>query len=67
MVIAFGTEQRKVGEVGMNGITLEQIAEKVTKEKVRITVDITPNEDGTVTQHIEVEPWEPFKMECPYK
>lgn len=51
----------------MSRITLEQMVEKVAKEKVRITIDITPNEDGTVTQHIEVEPWEPYKMECPYK
>lgn len=50
----------------MNGMTLEQIAERVAKEKVRIIVDITPNEDGSVTQHLEVEPWEPFEMKCPY-
>lgn len=51
----------------MNEMMLEQIVKQVIKEKVRITVDITPNEYGTVTQHLEVEPWEPFKMECPYK
>lgn len=51
----------------MNEITLNQIVERVKKEKVRIIIDITPNEDGTVTKHLEVEPWEPFKMECPYK
>ena len=50
----------------MNGMTLEQIAERVAKEKVRIIVDITPNGDGSVTQHLEVEPWEPFEMKCPY-
>lgn len=51
----------------MNGMTLNQIAKQVIKDKVRIIVDITPNEDGTVTQHLEVEPWEPFQMKCPYK
>ena len=51
----------------MTGITLEQIVKQVIKEKVRITIDITPNENGSVTQHIEVEPWEPFQMKCPYK
>lgn len=50
----------------MIGLTLAEIAEKVKAEKVRITVEITPNEDGTVTQRIEVEPWEPFEMKCPY-
>ena len=50
----------------MNGMTLEQIVQRVSKEKVRIIVDITPNENGSVTQHLEVEPWEPFEMKCPY-
>lgn len=50
----------------MNGLTLAEIAEKVKAKKVRITVEITPNEDGTVTQRMEVEPWEPFEMKCPY-
>lgn len=51
----------------MNEMTLEQIVKQVIREKVRITVDIMPNEDGSVTQHLEVEPWEPFEMKCPYK
>ena len=52
----------------MEGITLAEIAEKVKTKKIRITVEITPNEYGTVTQHIEVEPWEPFKLEeCVYR
>ena len=50
----------------MDGTTLEKIVERVKNEKVRITVDITPNEDGTVMEHWEVEPWEPFEMKCPY-
>lgn len=51
----------------MNGLTLAEIVEKVKTKKVRITVEITPNEDGTVTQRMEVEPWEPFEMKCPYE
>lgn len=50
----------------MNGMTLAQIVQQVKKENVRIIVDITPNGDGTVTQHLEVEPWEPIEMKCPY-
>lgn len=50
----------------MNGMTLEQIVEQVITKKVRIIIDISPNEYGTVTQHMEVEPWEPFEMKCPY-
>lgn len=50
----------------INGIELKQLTERVAREKVRIIIDITPNDDGTVTQHIEIEPWEPFEMKCPY-
>ena len=50
----------------MNGMTLKEIVEQVKKEKVRITVVITPDEYGRVSQHLEVEPWESFEMKCPY-
>ena len=54
-------EKKKVNEM-----TLKEIVEQVKKEKVRITVVITPDEYGRVSQHLEVEPWESFEMKCPY-
>lgn len=50
----------------MMNITLEELIEKVKNEKVRIMVDISPNDGGGIVQHLEIEPWEPFEMKCPY-
>lgn len=50
----------------MNGLSIEECIRKVREEKVRITVEITPDGYGTVRQRIEIEPWEPYQPYCPY-
>lgn len=50
----------------MNGLSIEECIRKAREEKVRITIEITPDEQGRVTQRMEVEPWEPYQPYCPY-
>ena len=50
----------------MNGLSIEELITKAHEEKVRIEVEITPDEYGHVTQRITIEPWEQFDPKCPY-
>lgn len=49
-----------------NELTLEEIAEIVTKQKMRYELRIEPNGYGNSNITVEVEPWEPFEPKCPY-
>lgn len=56
----------------MNGLSIEELITKelITKaheEKVRIEVEITPDEYGHVTQRITIEPWQPIEYLCPHQ
>ena len=39
-------------KTGMNGLSIEELITKAHEEKVRIEVEITPDEYGHVTQRI---------------
>lgn len=43
----------------MQEISFDMFAEMVAKAKVRVTVEMTPDENGRVIQRVEIEPWEP--------
>ena len=51
----------------MNGLSIEELITKAHEEKVRIEVEITPDEYGRVTQRITIEPWQPIEYLCPYQ
>lgn len=51
----------------MNGLSIEELITKAHEEKVRIEVEITPDEYGRVTQRIAIEPWQPIEYLCPYQ
>ena len=40
----------------MNGLSIEELITKAHEEKVRIEVEITPDEYGHITQRITIEP-----------
>ena len=50
----------------MNGLSIDELITKARTEKVRIEVEITPDEHGRVTQRLTVEPWVPYEPKCPY-
>lgn len=41
---------------------LMAIIDRVVKDKVEVTIRITPDEE-----EITVEPWKPYEMKCPYQ
>ena len=45
---------------------LNSLAEIAKKEKVRIEIVIEPTETQDIRKDITVEPWEPYRMTCPY-
>ena len=45
----------------MNGLSIEELITKAHEEKVRIEVEITPDEYGHVTQRIKIETWQPIE------
>ena len=51
----------------MNGLSIEELITKAHEEKVRIEVEITPDECGRVTQRITIEPWQPIEYLCPHQ
>lgn len=51
----------------MNGLSIEELITKASEEKVRIEVEITPDEYGRVTQRITIEPWKPIEYVCPHQ
>lgn len=50
----------------MNGLSIEELITKAREEKVRIEIEITPDEYGHVTQRITIEPWKPIEYVCPH-
>lgn len=41
---------------------LMSIIDRVVKDKVEVTIRITPEEE-----EITIEPWKPYEMKCPYQ
>ena len=41
----------------VNGLSIEELITKAREEKVRIEVEIVPDQYGHVTQRITIEPW----------
>lgn len=50
----------------MNELSINELIKEANEERVRITIEITPDGYGTVRQRIEIEPWEPYQPYCPY-
>ncbi len=51
----------------MNGLSIEELITKAREEKVRIEVEIVPDEYGRVRQSITIEPWQPIEYFCPHQ
>ena len=45
----------------MNGLSIEELITKAHEEKMRIEVEIVPDQYGHVTQRITIEPWQPIE------
>ncbi len=54
-------------KTGVNGLSIEELITKAREEKVRIEVEIAPDEYGHVTQRITIEPWQPIEYLCPHQ
>lgn len=48
-------------KTGMNGLSIEELITKAHEEKMRIEVEIVPDQYGHVTQRITIEPWQPIE------
>lgn len=47
-------------------ITIAELMDKAQAEKLRIEIEIQPDEYGRPIERISIEPWVPFESKCPY-
>ncbi len=50
----------------LNDLTLKEISEIATKERIRYELRIEPTEFGSNNITVTIEPWEQFDPKCPY-